>query len=121
MIIHFSIYIDPRSARRIDTFLAGLFPDFSRSQVQKVIDSGRVTINGVEIRKNAKIYLRDEIRADFTPEKNMKFEAENIPIDIVYENTDFAVINKDPFMSVHPASAIETKSGTLVNALMYHF
>lgn len=104
MILHFSIFIDNRATRRIDSFLAGLFPDLSRSQVQKVIDSGRVKINGKVITKNAKIYLHDEIEADFTPEKNTKFEAEDIPIDIVYENSDFAIINKDPFMSVHPAS-----------------
>ena len=121
MIIQFSVFIDPRSTRRIDTFLASLFPLFSRSQVQKIIELNRVMINGKVINKNTKIYLKDEVYADFTPEKNTKFEAEDIPIDIVYENTDFAIINKDPFMSVHPSSYIESKSGTLVNALLHHF
>lgn len=59
------------------------------------------------------------VSIEFVPEKST-IEAEDLPIDIIYENEYFAIINKDPFMNVHPVSGEHGRTGTLVNALLHH-
>ncbi len=116
----FSVFVDPRETRRIDTFLAGLFPHISRSYIQKMIEEQCITCNGQTFTKNKKIYRKDVIEIRWKVEK-MYIEAENIPLDIVFENDDFAVINKDPGINTHPTPGEHGKTGTLVNALLHHF
>lgn len=93
-------------------------PELSRSMVQKLIENGDVTVCGKPVKSNYKVRCGDmiEVRCDDPEEPDIV--AEDIPIDIVYEDSDVVVINKPRGMVVHPAPGNYT--GTLVNALMYH-
>lgn len=103
---------------RIDKYLSLIFPESSRSYLQKTIDCGNVKINGIIAGKSYKIKTDDKI--EFTPltPALLSVEPQNIPLDIVYEDDDLLVINKPKGMVVHPAPG--NYSNTLVNALMFH-
>jgi 23S rRNA pseudouridine1911/1915/1917 synthase len=111
---------DARETRRVDTYLSALFSDKSRSYIQRLIDAGDVYVNGVSIRKNTKIYHKNHIRIEWRVGRG-KFEAEDIPLEIVYDGPGFAVVNKPAGMNVHPVPGEQGHTGTLVNALLYHF
>ncbi len=106
------------SGERIDALLARAFPVLSRSLIQKCMEAGAVTVNGKAVKKNARGSARDEIVFAFPETEALPVEAQNIPIDIVYEDGDLAVINKARGMVVHPAPG--HPDGTLVNALLFH-
>ncbi len=114
----FSTYID--KPNRVDMYLSALFEDFSRSYVQKIIDNGQVTVNGEQISKNLKIKPRDEITLTVVIQKLEEVWPEDIPLDIVYEDSDFMVINKDAGINVHPVPGEWGKSGTIVNGVLHH-
>lgn len=116
----FCVLADPRETRRVDTFLSALFPEKSRSYLQKMIEEGKIFCNGENFTKNKKIYRGDEIRIEWKIEQ-MELLPENIDIDIIFENDDFAIINKDAGINTHPTPGEEGRKGTLVNALLYHF
>lgn len=116
----FCVLADPRETRRVDTYLSALFPEKSRSYIQKMIEEGKITANGANFTKNKKIYRGDIIEIHWKVE-DMSLEAEDMPLDIVYENADFAIINKDAGINTHPTPGEEGRKGTLVNALLYHF
>ncbi len=103
---------------RIDKFVAGREAELSRSAIQKYIESGHVKVNGLSVQKSYKIKADDEVSIVLPDVTEITVEAENIPIDIVYEDSDLLVVNKPKGMVVHPAPG--NWSGTLVNALMYH-
>lgn len=103
---------------RIDKFLSVLVPDCSRNSIQKLIEQGNVTINGMPVNKKYKVNTDDEILVVTGELKPLDAEPENIPLDIVYEDDDLLVVNKPRGMVVHPAPGNYT--GTLVNALLYH-
>lgn len=103
---------------RIDKFLSANIPDFSRNSIQALINDGRVFVNGKAISKNYKLCKDDFISVDVPEPVTLEITAENIPIEIVYEDSDLLVVNKPKGMVVHPAAG--NFSGTLVNALMYH-
>ena len=103
---------------RIDKFLSVLVPDCSRNSIQKLIEQGNVTINGIAVNKKYKVNTDDEIMLVTGELKPLDAEPENIPLDIVYEDDDLLVVNKPRGMVVHPAPGNYT--GTLVNALLYH-
>ena len=115
---HFSTYID--SSKRVDMYLSALFEDFSRSYVQSMIDNSQVQVNGLTISKNLKIKHRDEITLEVITRKMESVEAEDIPLDIVYEDADMLIINKEAGINVHPVPGYGWKSGTIVNAVLYH-
>lgn len=106
--------------KRLDVFLQGAMEDTSRAAVQKFIDEGCIEINGKKILKSGtKLKGNEEIKAEI-PEKEIPvLKGENIPLNIIYEDEHIAVINKPSDMTVHPAQ--DNYSGTLVNALLYHF
>jgi len=106
------------SGERIDALLARAFPVLSRSLIQKCMEAGAVTVNGKAVKKNARGAEGDEIVFAFPETEALPVEAQNIPIDIVYEDGDLAVINKARGMVVHPAPG--HPDGTLVNALLFH-
>lgn len=116
----FSVLADPRETRRVDTYLSALFPEKSRSYLQKMIEEGKISCNGQSFTKNKKIYRGDVIEIQWKVE-SMELIAEDIPLDIVFENDDFAIINKDPGMNTHPTPGEEGRKGTLVNGLLHHF
>lgn len=85
-----------------------------------MIEEGNITANGEQFTKNKKIYRGDIIEMHWKVEA-MHLEAEDIPIDIIFENDDFAIINKDAGMNTHPTPGEEGRKGSLVNALLHHF
>lgn len=106
--------------KRLDVFLQGVLEDTSRAAVQKFIDEGCVEINGKKILKaGTKLKGNEEIKVDIPEKETPILKGENIPLDIIYEDKHIAVINKPSDMTVHPAQ--DNYSGTLVNALLYHF
>ena len=103
---------------RIDKYLSEKL-DLSRSRIQKLIDEGKVLVNDNEITSNYKIKLDDQILVNDELDFSINIEKENIPIDIIYEDNDLLIINKESGMVVHPAPG--HYRGTLVNALLYKF
>ncbi|MEX1549709.1 RluA family pseudouridine synthase [Enterococcus sp. C50] len=103
---------------RIDKVLTGLFPDYSRSQIQLWLKEGVVAVNGQPVKANYKVKAKDELFVEIPKPETLDVIAEDIPLTIVYEDEDVAVINKPQGMVVHPSAG--HSHGTLVNALMYH-
>ncbi|MDX9745169.1 MAG: RluA family pseudouridine synthase [Syntrophales bacterium] len=104
---------------RLDLFVAAKAPELSRSQVKRMIEEGNVRINTVQADK-AGARLRDRDRVDFTvqPARPWEVVAENIPLQILYEDQNLLVMNKPAGMVVHPSPG--HREGTLVNALLHH-
>ncbi|MGB0805867.1 MAG: RluA family pseudouridine synthase [Salibacteraceae bacterium] len=104
---------------RIDKFLGDKIAGISRTKVQSGVKQGNVTVNGSVVKTNYKVMPGDHIRVIFPKETEpSELLAENIPLDIVYEDDDVIVLNKPAGMVVHPGQGNTT--GTLVNALLYH-
>lgn len=103
---------------RADKAISEKFPDISRSMASTLIENGKVLVGEKNISKSLKLRQGDEVTV-FVPEpKELEVKAQNIPIEIVYEDEDLLVVNKPKGMVVHPA--VGNYDGTLVNALMYH-
>ena len=107
-----------RSGERIDAALARLAPELSRSAAQKLLEGDGVLLNGRPARKSDRLSEGDTLELTLPEVQEVALEAENIPLDIVYEDADVIVVNKPKGLVVHPAAG--HWSGTLVNALMYH-
>ena len=103
---------------RIDKFLSESLPDLSRSYIQKLIKDNQVTVNGKVVKANYKLNTGDIIFLEEPELKEPDIVPENIPIEILYEDSDLLIINKPKGMVVHPSAGHYT--GTLVNALMYY-
>jgi 23S rRNA pseudouridine1911/1915/1917 synthase len=104
---------------RLDQYLVSAFPGFSRSVLQKVIEAGAVLVNGHPAKASYRVRHGDHVRV-WLPEPSHDIPVpEDIPLDILYEDEFLAVINKPADMVVHPAKG--HWSGTLVNALQFHF
>lgn len=114
---YFNITIDNKD-QRIDKFLAENLEDFSRTQVQQLIKDKNVLVNDLEVKANYLLEEEDIIKVTIPDPVTIDIVAENIPLDIYYEDEDVIVVNKPSGMVVHPA--LGNYSGTLVNALMYH-
>lgn len=112
------IRVEEETTSRLDTYLAEKL-ELSRSKIQKLIKEDLVTVNGKNVNGSYQVKLNDEIEINDDLDYEMKVDPENIPLDIVYEDDDLLVINKPSGMVVHPAAGHYT--GTLVNALLYHF
>ena len=103
---------------RLDAFLAARLPDLSRSAVQKLIEDGFVTLEGRKLKKNRKVAAGELYEVSLPEPEAPETAAEDIPLDIVYEDNDIIVVNKPKGMVVHPAPG--HSGGTLVNALLHH-
>lgn len=104
---------------RLDAYISAAIEDLSRNYAQQIIEDGCVCINGaVETSKKRKVKAGEEIAVDFPQPKELEVKAEDIPLDIVYEDDDVIVVNKPRGMVVHPSPG--NYDGTLVNAIMYH-
>ncbi len=112
------IIISDTENERIDVYVSSQQGDISRNSVQKLIADGSIRVNDKNIKANYKVKLNDRIRITLPEPEVLDIAAEEIPIEIVYEDDDLAVINKAQGMVVHPAPG--HYSGTLVNGLMYH-
>jgi len=118
---HHRIVCDPgQEPYRIDKFLMDRLPNVTRNKVQQGIKDGFVKVNGEEVKPNYKVHPADEIIVELPePPRDTEVIPEDIPLNIVYEDDDLLVVNKEAGMVVHPA--YNNWSGTLVNALTYHF
>lgn len=103
---------------RIDKYLSIFLEDRSRSYLQGIIEQGNVMVNKKNVKSNYKLKTLDEIIVEMPITTDIKAEAEEIILDILYEDDDILVVNKPKGMVVHPATG--NYSGTLVNALLYH-
>lgn len=103
---------------RIDKVLVTLLKDYSRSQVQAWLKEDAITVNGTVTRANYKVAAGDEIVITIPDPVTLDLIAEDIPLELVYEDDDVAVVNKPQGMVVHPSAG--HPNGTLVNALLYH-
>ena len=108
---------DEESGERIDALLSRKFPALSRSLIQKCMEAGTVTVNDRPVKKNARGSAGDEIFFAFPETEALTVEAQQIPLDVVYEDGDLIIINKERGMVVHPAPG--HPDGTLVNALLF--
>lgn len=118
---HYRITVDAgQSSIRIDKFLSNRIENASRSRIQAAADAGNILVNGKAVKPNYKVKPNEEILIvmDY-PRRELKIIAENIPLNIVYEDDQLIVINKPPGLVVHPGHG--NYSGTLVNALAYYF
>ncbi|MEP7074807.1 MAG: RluA family pseudouridine synthase, partial [Acidobacteriota bacterium] len=104
---------------RLDAFLAEKIDGWSRSRLKRLIDDEDVLVNEQSAKSSYKIHEGDEIEVELTELPAAKFEPENIPLDIVFEDEYLAVINKPAGMVVHPGAGVQ--SGTLANAVACHF
>lgn len=107
------------AGKRVDAYLTHRYPTYSRSVIQKVIDAAAVEVNGVNVKASYKVRVDDLIRVWLPELAPDVVVPEDIPIRIVYEDAYFAVVDKPPGLVTHPAKG--HWSGTLVNALQFHF
>ncbi len=104
---------------RLDTFLASQIDGWSRARLQHLIDTDDVLVNGKSSKPSYKLREHDEIEVELITPQTESFSPENIPLDIVFEDETLVVVNKPAGLVVHPAAG--SPSGTLANALAYHF
>ena len=104
---------------RVDKFLMNFIENVTRNKVQQAAKAGNILVNEVPVKSNYKVKPKDIVKVvlAYPPHENL-LVAENIPIDIIYEDDDVIVVNKPPGMVVHPGHG--NYSGTLVNGLIYH-
>ena len=110
--------IAQESGERIDALLARSEDSLTRSAAQKLLDAGKVCVNGKAVRKNYKCQSGDTVRFSLPEPEETELIAQDIPLDVVFEDNDVIVINKPRGMVVHPAPG--HPDGTLVNALLHH-
>ncbi len=108
-----------KTGERLDMFLLENLQGFSRSYIKTLIEKGLVQVDGkVATKAGTSLKAGATVKAEILEPEKISTEAENIPLDIVYEDEDLLVINKPQGLVVHPCAS--TKSGTLVNALLFH-
>ena len=118
---HFSFQVDKgQTPLRIDKYLMNFVENATRTKIQAAAKNGSIEVNGNVVKSNYKVKPLDQIKVKFEypPHENL-LVAENIELDIVYEDEDLVVVNKRPGMVVHPGHG--NYSGTLINGLIYHF
>jgi 23S rRNA pseudouridine1911/1915/1917 synthase len=118
---HHRIVVDKKQQLlRIDKFLMDRLPNVTRNKLQDAIKSGFVMVNGKTVKPNHKVHPDDVIKIALPePPRDTEVVPEDIPLNIIYEDDDLLVVNKEAGMVVHPA--YQNWTGTLVNALTYHF
>jgi len=104
---------------RLDAYLASQIEGWSRARLQRLIENEDVLVNGKASKPSYKLREHDEIEVELIAPATEAFVPENIPIEIVYEDETLVVVNKPAGLVVHPAAGVP--SGTLANALAYHF
>lgn len=118
---HYRFKADPgQSLLRVDKFLTDRMESTSRTRIQNAANAGCIHVNNNPVKPNYKVKPGDVVQVVLpTPPREIELIPENIPLNIVYEDDDVVVVNKEPGMVVHPGYGNYT--GTLVNALMWHF
>lgn len=103
---------------RLDKALADMLSDVSRSLIQHKVKEGGILVNQVPRKANYRVTEGDVIKITFDPPRETEILPENLPLDILYEDSDLLIVNKPKGMVVHPAAG--HASGTLVNAILWH-
>jgi 23S rRNA pseudouridine1911/1915/1917 synthase len=118
---HYRVEADKgQSPLRIDKFLMNRIENATRTKIQQAAENGNILVNDKPVKSNYKVKPHDVITVVFAhPPREIELIPQNIPIDIVYEDDDLIIVNKQPGMVVHPGYG--NYKGTLVNALVYHF
>ncbi|MCI8637962.1 MAG: RluA family pseudouridine synthase [Coprococcus sp.] len=111
-------HADGEKGERIDKFLSRQDTESSRSYIQKLLQEGKITVDGKAVKANYRLNGEECIQVLIPELREPDIAPENIPLDILYEDEDILIVNKPKGMVVHPAAG--HYSGTLVNALMYH-
>lgn len=111
------IVYENNNDERLDTYLSKIFPDLSRSQIKKHIENKEILVNQKNVKAGYALHNNDEITILNLEQPQINLTPQDIPLDIIYENEDYAIINKPQGMVVHPA--VGNYDGTLVNALLY--
>ena len=114
----YELTAESAAGQRIDKYLSGQLADLSRSYLQKLLKDGGVEVNKKPVKSNYKLSEGDQIRLEVPEAVEPEITAEDMDLDILYEDKDIILVNKPKGMVVHPAAGHYT--GTLVNALMYH-
>jgi 23S rRNA pseudouridine1911/1915/1917 synthase len=112
---------DAAAGERLDVYLSKAFDDVSRSRIQQWIREGRVSVDELACRPSTKLRGGESIEVEPAPLKPLHAFAEDIPLEILYEDEDMAAIDKPAGMTVHAGAGEAAQSGTLVNALLHHF
>ncbi len=108
-----------KTEMRLDLFIAQKHPEVSRARVQALIESGHIRVNGRQVKTSYKYHGDERIDIDIPEPKASHLTAEDMPLDVLYEDRDIVVINKPAGLVVHPGAG--HREGTLVNALLHHF
>lgn len=111
-------FVAEEDCRRLDVFLSAQCGDLTRSAIKKIIDGGHVLLNGRCAKAGDSVRRGDAVELDVPEPVSLAAVPEDIPIDIIYQDEDMAIVNKPQGMTVHAGSG--NTSGTLVNALLYH-
>lgn len=111
------IIVESNVNNRIDSYLSELLEEFSRSNIQKMISEGNILVNDKRVKLSYKVLAGDKITINEVEPKETKLEAQDIPIEIIYQDDDIAVVNKPKGLVVHPGAG--NLNGTLVNAMLY--
>ena len=104
--------------QRVDKFLAEALPDFSRSYLQKLLKDGQVLANGKEVKPNYKLSTGEILSVSLPENEDLNVKPEDLPVEVLYEDSDVILVNKGKGMVVHPAAG--HNKGTLVNFLLFH-
>ena len=102
--------------KRLDSYIAENYSELSRTMIKKIIETNNILVNEKKQKVSYKVQANDEICINVPKAKETKLEAENIPIEIIYEDNDIIVVNKPKGLVVHPANG--NPDGTLVNAIL---
>jgi 23S rRNA pseudouridine1911/1915/1917 synthase len=118
--IHYEFAINECEGERLDRFVATLVPELSRTRIQRAIELGEITVHGSLERPAYRLRRGDVVRVEIDPAVHVEthITPEEIPLDILFEDDEVLVINKQAGLVVHPAPGVD--SGTLVNALVAH-
>ncbi|PKK38688.1 Ribosomal large subunit pseudouridine synthase D [Clostridiaceae bacterium JG1575] len=107
------------AGQRVDQYLSGLDEELSRARIVQLIREDALRVNGVAVKPSYRVQSGDVIELTLRPREELSAKAQDLPLEILYEDEDLLVVNKPCGMVVHPAPG--SPSGTLVNALMHHF
>jgi len=102
--------------KRLDAYISSANTDITRTSAQRLIEDGNILVNGKNVKVSYKIQENDKISVEIPKPKQIELKAQDIPIEIIYEDSDIIVVNKPKGMVVHPANG--NPDGTLVNAIM---
>ncbi len=113
-----SFIVEDFDGERLDVYISNKFPKFSRSAIQKIIRNQKVKVNGKTEKPRYIVKIGDTIEIEIPKSAKIEIVAQNIPLNIVYEDNDLLIVNKDQGMVVHPGAG--NYENTLVNALLFH-